>query len=70
LLALDAAGARSVRSYVSEGTALDRELGEFGVRRRTGHFDVSIIPLDDGRSYSSLADPCRWRAMPGDFDVY
>ena len=70
LAALDEAGAHSVRTYVSEGTSLFRELRRLGFLRWKGHFDVSIIPLERARDYASLSDPSRWFVMPGDFDVY
>ena len=68
--ALEEAGADAVRTYVSEGTPLARELGRFGFVRRKGHYDVSVIALDVSQDYASLADPDRWLVMPGDFDVW
>ena len=68
--ALEEAGADAVRTYVSEGTPLAQELGRFGFVRRKGHYDVSVIALEDSRDHASLADPDHWLVMPGDFDVW
>lgn len=67
---LEEAGAAAVRAFVSAETPLLSEFRRLGFWRKKGHFDVSIIPLDPNADYTSLSDPGRWFAMPGDFDVW
>ena len=63
------AGAVDVRIFAVRHAPLSRELQRFGFVRRSGAYDVGVVPLARDLPWDVLRDPRRFLVTGGDFDV-
>ena len=63
------AGAADVRIFSVRHAPLARELRRVGFVRRSGAFDVGVVPLVPDLPWDVLRDPRRFLVAGGDFDV-
>ena len=66
---LRAAGCHDMRAFAAPGTPVLRALRRAGFIRRSGAYDVSVIPLAGPVRRELLNDPTRWLFAAGDSDV-